>query len=318
MVEHLIAARVGRTRLIELCSFDEARIFIKLEGDNPTGSIKDRACLNLIREQRASGTLKSGMTLLDASSGNMACALAYFGRLLGFPTTVVVSSKLTTSKREFLEIYGAEIITIGDFTIDGNRYCRRLIESESGPNFCFLDQLHSWANPQAYFNDLGPEIKAACPEIALLIGPLGSGGSLFGTGSYLKQHLPDLVIIPVQAAKGTKLPGVGGFDDGDYVTPFIEKGYADGLFAEPVKISQRDALIGNAFLRDMGFFCGPSTGGALSAALVAVKVGHVRGNVVILSGDTGWKNMDRLREMDTANSHTDPMHLYEQLIPRRN
>jgi [CysO sulfur-carrier protein]-thiocarboxylate-dependent cysteine synthase len=313
MLHHSSDFAVGNTRLIRIVNFERSSIYIKLEGENPTGSIKDRACINLILDQIANGGLKSGMTLLDASSGNMACSLAYFGRLLGFKTSVVVSSKLTESKKQFLQIYGANIILKGDFTIEGNQFCRGLVESNTENTYCFLDQLHNWVNPQSYEKSLGPEILKDCPEINCLIGSLGSGGSLYGTGSFLKQHVPKLCVIPVEAALGTKIPGTGSFDDGDYITPFISEGFSKGLFSKSVKITLRNALIGAAFLRDHGIFCGLSTGAAFSATILAVKHQEISGNVVVLSGDSGWKNMDQLRAIDPIARSRDPLDLFADI-----
>ncbi len=290
--------RIGQTSLVKVIDFESASILIKLEGENPTGSIKDRACVSLIQHKIHSGELEPGAELLDASSGNMACSIAYFGRLLGFMTTVVVSSKLTESKREFLKIYGANVISLGSFTIEGNQHCRNMINSKPHLKYCFLDQLHNWANPKGYYDTLAPELIVDCSNISALVGSLGSGGSLYGTGSFLKERLPNIMIIPVQATHGTRLPGVGSFDDGDYITPFIFQGFKESLFTDPVKVSMQDALKWTAFLRDQGIFCGLSTGAAFSASIMAVKRFKLVGNVVVLSGDSGWKNMDQLINLD--------------------
>src|SRR5262249_38515572 len=130
-------------------------VYIKLEGCNPTGSLKDRACVGLLRDSQASGALLPGTTILDASSGNMGCALAYCGRLLGHAVKVVSSSKLSEDKRSFMHYYGAEVEQAGDFTIDGNQLCRRWAAAEP-ERYCFTDQLHSWANPRAHYATTGP------------------------------------------------------------------------------------------------------------------------------------------------------------------
>lgn len=274
-----------------------AHIYAKLEGYNPTGSIKDRACLYMIRKKIDEGALRPGMTLLDASSGNMACAIAYYGRMLGYPSLVVANSKLTPDKRRFIEYCNAELLLVGDFTIDGNRYCAERAEQEKSGKFCFLDQLHNWANPQAHYETTGPEILADFPNLAMLVGSLGSGGALAGTARYVKEKRPETKVIAVQAASGTKLPGTGSFDDGDYVTPFIHNARNEGLFDHTLKIKEQDAVHRSRQLKDQGLFCGLQTGGVLHAAITAVEQFGVTGDVVILSGDTGWKNMDRLLQL---------------------
>jgi cysteine synthase len=275
-----------------------ARVHIKLEGWNPTGSVKDRACLSLIKSRREDGSLQSGKILLDASSGNMACAVAYFGKLLGHKTTVVVNSKLTEDKRNFLRYFGATLHQVGDFTIQGNQFCREMVGRPGGEQYCFLDQLHNWANPKAYYESMGPEILNDFPDVAMIVGSLGSGGSMLGTGQFFNEHRPGVKVVVVQAASGTRIPGTGAFDDGDYVTPFIEKGFATRIFNHAVNITEQNAIQGTVRLRAQGIFCGIQAGGVLHAALHAIKTFEVEGDVVIIAGDSGWKNMDKLLRIE--------------------
>jgi cysteine synthase len=266
---------------------------LKLEGCNPTGSVKDRAGARLIQEALKEGRLRPGMTILDASSGNMGCAMAFFGRILGFPSQVVASSKLTEDKRGFMLWFGAGVEKVGDFTIEGNLVCRERAEREP-ERYCFLDQLHSWANPRAHSEGTGPEILRAFAEVAMVVASLGSGGTLCGTASYLKEQRPDIVVVAVQAAPGTRLPGTGSFDEGDYVTPFIRKGYDEKLFDHRIKVTLDAAVARTRQLRDLGVFAGLQTGGVYDAALRAAREFGIRGDVVVLSGDSGWKNMEKL------------------------
>jgi cysteine synthase len=287
---------VGRTPHLRIRTDEapEARIHVKLEGWNPTGSVKDRAGLRMIREALESGALVPGKALLDASSGNMACAIAYFGAVLGYPATLAVSSKLTDDKRSFLRYYGATLHSVGDFTIEGNHFCRDLAAGPEGDRYCFLDQLHNGSNPRAHYEGTGPEILEAFPDVQMVVGSLGSGGTLFGTGRFLKEKRPDVRIVAVQSAPGTKIPGTGSFDDGDYVTPFIRQGREEGVFDRTVRITEADAVRRTLELRDRGVFAGLQTGGVYHAALLAAAELGVRGDVVFISGDTGWKNTDKL------------------------
>lgn len=296
MIIETMQQAVGQTPHLRVSApeLPEARLFVKLEGYNPTGSVKDRGGLRMIREALDAGSLRPGMTLLDASSGNMACALAYFGRVLGYRTEVVVSSKLTEDKRNFLRFYCATIHQVGDFTIDGNHWCRELAEREGGDRYHFFDQLHNWANPRAHYEGTGPEILADFPDVGMVVGSLGSGGTLYGTGLYLKEKRPDVRIVAVESAPGTKIPGTGSFCDGDYVTPFIRKGREDGIFDHTARIHEADAVRRNLQLRDQGVFCGLQTGGVFHAAIEAARELGVSGDVVFISGDSGWKNVDKL------------------------
>jgi [CysO sulfur-carrier protein]-thiocarboxylate-dependent cysteine synthase len=272
-----------------------ARIHVKLEGSNPTGSLKDRACLYMIRGLQERGQLQPGMTLLDASSGNMACAIAYYGRLLDYATTVVANSKLTADKRNFIQYFGAQLHVVGNFTIEGNRFCRELAERE--PQHCFLDQLHNWDNPRAHYETTGPEILRDFPAVAMVVCSLGSGGTLTGTAQFLKAKRPEIQIVAVQSAAGTKLPGTGSFDDGDYITPFIQQGIEERLFDHVIKIDEQAAVRRTGQLKEQGIFCGLQTGGVLHAALEAARQHDTAGDVVILSGDSGWKNMEKLLQL---------------------
>lgn len=290
---------VGNTPHVEVRCPESAgaKIYIKLEGYNPTGSFKDRACVKMIRTMLQEGKLNSSQVLLDASSGNMACAIVFYGKLLGLGSTVVVNSKLTTDKRKFLEYYGATVLQVGDYTIQGNHACREMVEKDGQNRFCFLDQLHNWANPLAYYEGIGPEILNDFPDIEMIVGSLGTGGSMLGTGQYIKERKPDTRMVVVQSASGTKLPGTGSFDDGDYITPFIQKGFDEQIFDHTVKIHEQEAVKRVLQLRDQGIFCGVQTGGVLHAALSAIQQFKVEGPVVILSGDSGWKNMDKLLQV---------------------
>src|SRR5262249_28802107 len=146
-----------------------------------------------------------------------------------------------------------------------------MVREDEQRRFCFLDQLHNWANPQAYYESIGPEILADFPDLAMVIGSLGTGGSMCGTGRYIKEHKPNTKVVAVQAASGTKMPGTGSFDDGDYITPFIQKAFDDRIFDHVVKICEQDAVKRTFQLRDQGIFCGLQTGGVLHAALSAVE-----------------------------------------------
>jgi cysteine synthase len=291
-----IMSMVGQTPHLRVRSAvtPAARIHVKLEEYNPTGSVKDRACLNMIRTLEREGQLRPPVTLLDASSGNMACAIAFFAKLYGFPATVIVNSKITADKKNFLQYFGAEVIQIGDFTIEGNRYCREVLLQRETGKYLFLDQLHNWSNPQAYYESIGPEILADFSDVAMVVGSLGSGGTMNGTGRFLKEKKPGIKIVAVEAARGTRLPGTGSFDEGDYVTPFIQSARDEGLFDHVVKVTEQDAVRRTAQLREQGVFCGLQTGGVLHAAITAINKFKSEGDVVIVSGDTGWKNMEKL------------------------
>jgi cysteine synthase len=287
---------VGRTPCIRYYPPEktQAHIWVKLEGCNPTGSLKDRGCIFIIRGAIEGGLLTKGKTLLDASSGNMACALAYFGAILGHPVTVVCSSKLTSDKAQFIHYYGARLEKVGDFTIEGNLHCRDVIAPQDPDLYVFLDQLRNWDNPRAHYETTGPEILADLPEVEAVVGSLGSGGTMNGVARYIKERRAETRIITVEAARGTTIPGTGAFADGDFVTPFIEQLRAKNLVDFHQEVTLEEARQRTKSLSRQGFFCGLQTGGVVDAAVRAVIDFGLSGDVVAISGDAGWKNMDKL------------------------
>ncbi len=275
----------------------EARIFIKIEGQNPTGSVKDRACVYNIRGAIQEGKLKPGDTILDASSGNMACSLAYFGAILGYKVEVVCSSKLTEDKAAFIRYFGAQLHMHGDFTIQGNRYCSDVLTLKQPGKYSFLDQLHNWNNPKAHFETTGPEIMSEFPKLAAVVGSLGSGGTLNGVARYIKQNNPAIKIVSVESESGTKIPGTGSFLDGDYITPFIQQLQDEKLVDKKIRIDLDAAIRRIGAMKTQGFFCGLQTGGVVEAAIRFISEHNISGDVIVISGDSGWKNMDKLRSL---------------------
>jgi len=290
---------VGRTPcvLYDPGEASAARIWVKLEGFNPTGSVKDRACVNIIRCAVENGVLKPGMELLDASSGNMACALAYFGAIMGNRVTVVCSTKLTEDKKDFIRFFGASLEIVGDFTIESNHHCRDVIRAREPDRFCFLDQLHNWDNPKAHYQTTGPEILADFPKVAAVVGSLGSGGTMNGTANFIKEKSPTTVIITVEAAPGTKLPGTGSFCEGDYITPFITEIDEKHLVDHRYQVSLGQARARTRDLSRQGFFVGFQTGGVVNSAVRAARERRISGDIVCISGDSGWKNMEKLKTL---------------------
>ena len=287
---------VGGTPCVRFVSEEtgRARVFIKLEGDNPTGSVKDRPCLWIVRTCWSVAKLQPGMTLLDSSSGNFASSVAFFGKVLGYPTEVIANkAKVTPDKLAFMEYFGAKVKQMGQFTYEGNQYCRALAEGAGGEKYCFLDQLHNWANPRAHYEGTGEEISTDFEDLVLVVGCLGSGGTMLGVGEYMREHRPGVAILAAQAGSGTVIPGMGAFDDGDYETPFITKGLEEKLYSL-ASVYLESAAQRTLELKEQGIFCGIGTGGTLHAALEKIKEDEIEGEVVVISGDSGWRNMDRL------------------------
>jgi cysteine synthase len=292
-----LASMVGNTPLLKIPfpGASRGQLLVKLEGYNPTGSVKDRACVAMLKAMIRDPGWNSSKTLLDASSGNMGCSIAYFGRSMGMDVRIVSSRKLTTEKRRFMEYFGAAVETIGDFTIEGNRYCGELVKSDP-ERWYFLDQLHNSENPMAHVRGTGPEILSKVPEVTAVIGSIGSGGTLLGIGRYLKRVNNKIQIFAVEAASGTRLPGTAALVDGDYRTPFIEEGFTCNIFDFSIQVSEAEAVGVARWLAPTGVFGGLQTCAVIAAARQLIKFHNLRGDVVLISGDTGWKNMDALTQ----------------------
>lgn len=292
-----LASLVGNTPLLRVpCPADsQAQLLVKLEGYNPTGSVKDRACVAMLKAMKQDPGWDRSKTLLDASSGNLGCSLAYFGRAMGMNVRIISSRKLTAEKRRFIEYFGASVQTFGDFTIEGNKYCRGLAGSYP-EDWYFLDQLHNPENPMAHVRGTGPEILSKVPEITCIIGSIGSGGTLLGVGSYLKQVNEEIKVFAVEAASGTRLPGTAALVDGDYRTPFIEQGFKQNIFDLSISVSEAEAVHVARQLTPVGVFGGLQTCAVVAGAWRLIESHKLRGDVVAISGDAGWKNMDSLTQ----------------------
>lgn len=288
--------RIGNTPLVQInmTDFTKDKCFVKLEGQNPTGSIKDRTALGIIKKEINEGRLVKGKTILDASSGSYACSLSYFGKMLGYRVKVVTGSKLTVEKKRFIEYFGAELISFGDFTIEGNIFCKQKILKKNRTKYCFLDQLHNWTNPEIHYETTGPEILKAIPDVNAIVFSLGSGGTLGGISKYIKKHKPDTKLIGVTAASKTKIPGTGAFSDGDYKTPFIQELFESNRLDLVPEIQMKDALKGVEYLKNQGFYVGIQTGAVYHGMKSALDNGLISGKIVMISGDSGWKNADSL------------------------
>jgi cysteine synthase len=274
-------------------------VLVKLEGTNPSGSVKDRAAIEMIRDKIETGSLTQKTAILDASSGNMASALALYGAALGVAVTVVCNPTLTTDKRRMITYFGARLIEndLGPYTFDGYRKCLEILADAPTDRYCFLDQLHNPANPAAHQHSTGPEIIHQVPDVRMVVGSLGSGGTMLGVARAFRQAGSTAYIAAVCSASGTRFPGVGAFDDGDYHTPFINAAYKEKAFDATMRIHHDEAMFQLTVLRHHGLFCGPQTGAVLAGALHAAELTGIHDRIVVISGDAGWKNWNYLGQV---------------------
>ena len=297
---------IGNTPIVaHECATDDGpmTVHVKVEGQNPGGSVKDRSGAQMLREALEDGLIGE-RTVLEASSGNMACAVAMLCAALRIPTAFVCNQNLTEDKALMLRHFGSELLenTTGPFTYQGGQQARAMAEADPDRYF-FIDQLHNWQNPAAHEMGTGPEILRQMPDVQLVAASLGSGGTLTGTARGIRAQRHDVAFVGVKSASGTRFPGVGAFDDGEYVTPFIGAGRSEGLYTIEPKVHEADVLARTSELANSGLYCGPQTGAVIAGALDAARELGITGGIVCIAGDAGWKNATWISK--AVADHTD-------------
>jgi cysteine synthase len=277
---------VGNTPLVELSRFvpGRVRVYAKLEGQNPTGSIKDRVAKAMIEAAEASGELEPGRRLLEPTSGNTGISLALVAKLKGYPLTCVLPANATEERRRLLRLYGAEIVdSPGEEGSNGAvRMALELAERDSSWFMPF--QYANEANPRAHYDGTGAEIADALDHVDVLVAGLGTGGTLMGTGERLRETFPDVVVAAAEPLPGDPVMGLRSLADG-YVPPILDVSRLD----RKVLVSNEESVAALRELLDTeGIFGGVSAGAVVH---VARRLAHERedGVVVCVLADAGWK-----------------------------
>jgi [CysO sulfur-carrier protein]-thiocarboxylate-dependent cysteine synthase len=281
---HSLLDLVGNTPLVELKPEGEVRLFAKLEGQNPTGSIKDRVAKAMLDAAESSGELEPGRRLLEPTSGNTGIALALAARLRGYPLTCVVPANVTAERRKLLRLYGAEIVE-SPGEEGSNGAVRLAIElAERDPSIFMPFQYANEANPRAHYEGTGAEIAAALDRVDVLVAGLGTGGTLMGAGERLRESFPDVVVAAAEPLPGDEAMGLRSLDDG-YVPPILDVSKLD----RKLLVSNGDAVSGLKLLLEReGVLGGVSSGAVVHAALrLADELDE--GVVVCVLADGGWK-----------------------------
>jgi cysteine synthase B len=282
-----IVAAIGNTPMVQLrrlAPTSEVRIFAKLEGTNPTGSVKDRIARAMLLDARASGALQPGQTILEPSSGNTGISLAMIAGRLGHPVRIVMPDNTTAERAQLLRLFGAEIVYSPG--AQGSNGSIRLAQSlAAADTSLFMPyQYGNAANPGAHFETTGPEILAQVPDVDVFVAGLGTGGTLTGVGRFLKRARPGLRVVAAEPLPGELVQGLRSLEEG-FVPPVLDESVLDDRYL----VSNRDAVIGlRRLTTDEGIFGGLSSGAAVA---VAVRVAREmsRGTVVVLLADGGWK-----------------------------
>lgn len=272
-------------------------IYVKLEGANPTSSVKDRNAWALIKNAIETQKDIEGKELIATTSGNFGCGVAFYAYLFGFKAIIVTGKTLTEDKAFFIDYFNAKRISQNGRTYDGHKMIVNEILPREPDKYYYLDQLHSMENPKIHYETTGPEILNDIPDVKCVAFSIGSGATMMGVGKYLKEKNPKIQIIASIGDKGTKIPGTGPFIDGEYKTPFYYECFKNNWVDKTYPVSEEQAKFRVQQLKQQGFFVGIQTGGVLEAAIRGIEEMKIEGKVVVISGDSGWKNVDKLRSL---------------------
>jgi len=278
---------IGNTPLVELSRFNSnpsVRLLAKLEGANPTGSVKDRVARYLIEGLEREGRLAGDSIILEPSSGNTGISLAMICRLKGYRLTIVMPANVTHERRQLLAIYGAEIIeSSAELGSNGAvELARRLVREDR--RYVMPDQYANPRNPLAHYETTGPEILADCPELDVFVAGLGTGGTLMGVGRRLREEKSAVKVYAAEPMPGELVQGLRSLDDG-FVPEILDPSLLAGRFL----VTTAESI---EALRELtateGIFAGVSSGGVLAVARrVAAQLES--GTIVALLADGGWK-----------------------------
>ena len=278
---------VGNTPLVELPRLSpkpEVRLYAKLEGQNPTGSIKDRIAKAMIEAAEAAGELEPGRELLEPTSGNTGISLALVAKLKGYRLTCVLPENATEERRRLLRLYGAKIVE-SPGAEGSNGAVRLALElAEREPRYFLPFQYANEANPRAHYDGTGAEIAEALDRVDVLVAGLGTGGTLMGAGERLRESFPDVVVAAAEPLPGDPVMGLRSLEEG-YVPPILDVAKLD----RKLLVSNAESLAGvRALLEREGLFAGLSSG---AVAHVARRLADEldEGVVVCVLADGGWK-----------------------------
>jgi len=269
---------IGRTplvRLQRLVTESSNVILVKLEGNNPAGSVKDRPALSMIQEAENRHSIKPGDTLIEATSGNTGIALAMAAAIKGYKLILIMPDNMSVERRTVMVAYGAEIILVSKkSSMEGARDLAEKMQKQG--KGIVLDQFSNSDNPLAHYKTTGPEIwNDTNGKITHFVSAMGTTGTIMGTSRYLKEQNPEIEIVGVQPEEGASIPGIRR-----WTKEYLPKIYNSKRVDKTIDVSQDDAEKTTRILASSeGIFCGISSGGAVAAAL---KLSNTVSNAVIV------------------------------------
>ena len=278
---------IGNTPLVELQHLSPkpgVRFFAKLEGQNPTGSVKDRIAKYMIEAAERSGELTPDRVVLEPTSGNTGISLAMICRIKGYRLKVVMPESVSEERAQLLLAFGAEIVYSEGIKGTNGSIVVAQEMAASDPTYLMPYQYGNEANPKAHYETTGPEILRDLPEVDVFVAGLGTGGTLTGVGHYLKERRPDVKVVACVPHPGDLVQGLRSLDEG-FIPPVLDESVLDGK----IVVDSRTSFAATKELTETeGIFAGISSGAVLrTAQRVAERL--ERGNVVMLLADGGWK-----------------------------
>lgn len=283
-----ILATIGNTPVVELQRLSpnpQVRIFAKLEGQNPTGSVKDRIALKMVERAEADGELSSNRTILEPTSGNTGISLAMIGRLKGYQVKVVMPENVSEERSQLLHAYGADIVfSDGEKGSNGSIEMAQEMAASNPHDYLMMYQYGNSGNPDAHYETTGPEVIEAVPEVTTFVAGLGTGGTLMGVARSLKEYNPDVRIVAVAPEPDDFISGLRRLEDG-YVPPILDITMLDARLLVGSLPAFRTT---KELLHQEGIFAGISSGSVVHGAMLQAERME-SGNIVCLLADGGWK-----------------------------
>ncbi|EOV8629397.1 cysteine synthase CysM [Proteus mirabilis] len=261
---------IGNTPLVKLQRLSQgldAEIWVKLEGNNPAGSVKDRAALSMIEQAELRGEIKLGDTLIEATSGNTGIALAMIAAVKGYRLKLLMPENMSKERQASMQAYGAELILVSrEIGMEGARDLAQEMERKGEGKV--LDQFNNPDNPRAHFTSTGPEIwQQTQGRITHFVSSMGTTGTITGVGSYLKTQSDTVKIVGLQPEEKSQIPGIRRWSPA-YLPGIFRKELVDSV----IDMSQTEAEQTMRLLASKeGIFCGVSSGGAVAGAIRVAK-----------------------------------------------
>lgn len=258
---------IGHTPLVRLQRLNpnpSNTILLKLEGNNPAGSVKDRPAVNMIQQAERRGDIKPGDSLIEATSGNTGIALAMAAAIKGYKMTLIMPSNLSEERRASMRAYGAEIISVTPE--QGMEYARDLaMQMQDEGKGIVLDQFSNPDNPEAHYLTTGPEIwKDTNGEITHFVSSMGTTGTIMGCSRYLKQQNPHVQIVGLQPTEGSQIPGIRRWPK-EYMPSIFNEAQVDQIIDMDQNTAEQTM---RALAAEEGIFAGVSSGGSVAGALL--------------------------------------------------